>query len=589
MSDHSPLPFPADPARLIPYLTDEELARLKFLTAERERFDKMTVEEQRIENLRVSFGRTPAAFFREAWKVLEPGKELEWSWHYDLIGEYLQAVFLGQIRRLIINVPYRLGKSTQATVCFPAWCWIKKPTLRFLSASYSGDLASDHSAKRRLLIESGWYQSLWPVVFSRDTNRRDQYKNTSSGEMIATSPSATATGRGGDILIMDDALSAEEAKSDTVRKARHEWFTSTFRGRLDDPARGAIILIEQRTHADDMTGWLLENEPGQWEHIAIPTECERQKEYSYPITGRIHVREVGDVLQPGRHTPEVIRTRKIHARAWSAQDQQNPTPDAGNLFQRDWWKYRKVRRDRYDIIITSWDFAVEGNSDSDNNAGCCLGRAGADIDVIDVFAERLPFPQQQQALVNFHNKHPYALRHLVEKKANGPAIIASLQSKVSGLIAVEPQGSKMQRADAATPECESGNVYLIEGDWNQDWVEELAAFPNGARDDRVDCFSQGINWLRAHNYSYGLLAYSAQETAAIAASREEYMQTAKMVKPDRGVQSVNCINERCKSASVVRIGNSYHCNSCGAQWPAVKTLDPDAKLMSRANLAAMRR
>jgi predicted phage terminase large subunit-like protein len=217
----------------------------------------------------------------------------------------------------------------------------------------------------------------------------------------------------------------------------------------------------------------------------------------------------------------------------------------------------------------------------------CLGRAGADIDVIDVFAERLPFPQQQQALVSFARTHPYAMRHLIEKKANGPAIIASLKSKLPGLIAVEPQGSKYQRADAATPECESKNVYLIEAPWNLAFVEHMAAFPNGANDDVADAFCQGVNWLRAHNYSYGLLAYSAQETAAVAARTEEVLQSAKIVKPDRGVQSVVCISENCKSTNVVRIGNSYHCNSCQATWPAVKTLEPDAKLFSRANLAAL--
>jgi hypothetical protein len=350
-----------DPAKLVPYLADEELQRLKFLISEKQRFDSMTAEEQRLENLRVSFGRSPGAFFREAWKVLEPGKDLEWSWHYDMQSEYLQAVFLGQIRRLILNQPYRTAKSSFCTVCFPAWCWTKKKSLAFLTASYSSDLSADHSVKRRRLMESRWYRALWPLEFTRDTNRQDQYRNTGEGEMIATSVGASATGRGGDILILDDAMNAEEARSKAAQDRLHQWFPSVFRSRLNDPARSAIIVIEQRTSENDMTGWLLANEPGQWTHVVVPTECERRTEYSYPVSGHIHVREPGDVLQPGRHTPEVIRTRKIHARTWSTQDQQEPTPDSGNLFLREWWQYRGTKRAKYDQIITSWDFAVEGN------------------------------------------------------------------------------------------------------------------------------------------------------------------------------------------------------------------------------------
>lgn len=574
-------------ADLIPYLTDEELRSLEFLTAERQRFDGMTTEEQRLESIRNEAGKTPAAFFRSSWGVLEPGKSLEWSWHYDMIGEHLEAVYLGQLRRVIINVPPRTAKSTFCTISFPAWCWTRNKALSFLTASYSSDLSSDHSVKRRRLMESAWYQSLWPVHFTRDTNRQDQYRNTGEGEMIATSVGASATGRGGDILILDDAMNAEEARSKAAQTKLHSWFPNVFRSRLNDPATGAIIVIEQRTNESDMTGWLLRNEPGQWTHIVVPTEAEERKEFPFPISKKIHTREIGDVLQPKRHTPEVIRTRKIHTRTWATQDQQRPAPDSGIVFMRKWWQYRKGLRARYDQIVTSWDFAVEGNADSDFNAGVCLGKAGADIDVIDVFAERLPFPQQQQALVNFRNKHPYATRHLVEKKANGSAIIASLRSKVGGLIAVEPQGSKLQRADASTPECEAGNVFLIEAEWNHDFVEHMVVFPNGLNDDIVDAFSQGINWLRGHNYQYGLLAVAAEDAAAAAAGRETYLQNAKMIKPDTGLQAIDC--EKCGSKSVVRIGNSYRCNGCSHTWAAIKTPSYDHKIVGRGGIAPVRK
>jgi len=582
------MPTPGNVAELMPFLTDAELKQLQFLTEERERFAKMTVEEERFETTRAEAGRNPASFFRASWAVLEPGKHLEWSWHYDLIGEYLQAAFLRQIRRLIINVPPRTAKSSEATVCFPAWAWTKQPGMRFLTASHSSGLSGDHSAARRRLIESAWYQSLWPLEFTRDTNRRDQYRNTHQGEMIATSVgSSEALGKGGDILIVDDAMNPAEARSAAKLKELHDWFPNVFRQRLNDPATGVIIVIEQRTGENDLTGWLKSNEPDQWQDVVVPMEAPARKEYLFPISGKIHTREVGDVVQPNRHTAEVIASRKIHSRTWATQDQQQPAPDSGIVFLREWWKYRGVPRDKYDQIVTSWDFAVEGNADSDFNAGICLGKCGADIDVIDVFAERLPFPQQQQAVANFARKHPYASRHLIEKKANGPAIIASLKSKIPGLIAVEPQGDKLQRADAATPECEAGNVYLIEGAWNHDFVEHMAIFPNGSNDDIEDAFSQAVNWLRGHNYSYGLLAYHQQQTMAQVAKTEAVLQSSKIIKPDTGVQTLSC--PKCDSPSVVRIGGQYRCNGCTATWPAVAGPEFDPKILSRNGLASQMR
>jgi predicted phage terminase large subunit-like protein len=564
-------------AELMPYFTDAELKELEFLAAEKQRFADMTADEECIEARRAEAGKNPAAFFRASWNVLEPGKDLEWSWHYDLIGEYLQAAFLRQIRRLIINVPPRTAKSSEATICFPAWVWTRQPGMRFLTASHSSGLSGDHSAARRRLIESRWYQNLWPLEFTRDTNRRDQYRNTAQGEMIATSVgSSEALGKGGDILIVDDAMNPAEARSAAKIKELHEWFPNVFRQRLNDPATGVIIVIEQRTGENDLTGWLKTNEPGQWQDVVVPLEAPARKEYSFPISGKVHARETGDVLQPRRHTPEVIANRKIHTRTWATQDQQQPAPDSGIVFLREWWKYRGTPRAKYDQIITTWDFAVEGNADSDYNAAFCLGKCGADIDVLDAFKARLPFPQQQQAVVNFAISHPLASRHLVEKKANGPAIIA-----------VEPQGSKLQRADASTPECEAGNVYLIEAPWNHEFVEHMAMFPNGANDDWVDAFAQGVNWLRGHNYSYGLLTYAAQQAAGEQQKVQEYMESAKMTKPDTGVQTVTCIN--CKSTAVVRIGNNYRCNSCSASWPAVKTAEFDPKIFTRGPVTNMRK
>jgi predicted phage terminase large subunit-like protein len=544
---------------------DEKIIEATFLIEQIQRFSVMSKEEEERHAYRARLEASPAEFFREAWKVLEPGKPLNWDWHYDCIGEHLHAAFLGQIRRLAINIPPRMGKSSYATIAWPAWGWTRDSTKRFLTSSYSADLSRDHSIKRRRLIQSPWYQSIWPMEMSRDTDRQDQYSNLSTGEMIATSVGATATGRGGSILILDDALSADEAKSKVKRVTMHGWFVDTFSKRLDDPAKGVIVAIEQRTHQEDFTGWAMANEPEQWTLLKIPLVAERPQQYSFPMSGQVITREAGDVLQPDRFPPSVIAQRRIHTRNFATQDQQEPAPDSGIVFMREWWKYRSAPRARYDRVITSWDFAVEGKSTSDYNVGVCLGQVGAEIDIIDVFRAKIPFPQQQRALQAFAQKHPEASKHLVEKKANGPAIVASLATVVSGLVAIEPQGSKEMRADAASGTVEAGNVYLVEGAWNNDWVDEHTIFPNGINDDQCDAAAQGINYLRGKNYAYGLLAAEEEAVAEIQRQKEAYMQRIQMGKPDTPKEAIHC--PACAKVTVTMIGGSYHCNSCNHTWP----------------------
>ena len=503
-------------------LNPQEQAELVQRLEARQQYQAASIEERERLIRKAQLESSFAQFFREAWPLLEPGKALDWSWHYELIAEYLEIVYRREIRRLIINVPPRTAKSTEATICWPAWCWARNQALRFLTGSYSKDLSVEHSVKRRGLIDSNWFRQFWPITFAEDTNRRDQYRNASQGEMIATSVGATGTGRGGDILLLDDGLSADQAKSEAERKTAHGWFMDTFRTRLNDPAIGAIVVIEQRTHEEDLTGWLLKNEPGQWTHLRIPLEAEEREVWKFPISGRVIERQLGDVLQPSRFTPEVMASRKIHARTYATQDQQRPAPDGGVIFRREWWKYYKTPPAKFDRVITSWDFAVEGKADSDFNVGICLGQVGADIYLLDMVRARIPFPEQKRALKSFSVKHPEARRHYVEKKANGPAVMASLAKEVSGLIAVDPQGSKEQRAEAASGDVEAGNVWLPEdAPWILDFVEECTIFPNGANDDQVDAVSQGINELRkARNAWLDMYGQQNAEREAQRASEE---------------------------------------------------------------------
>jgi hypothetical protein len=200
-----------------------------------------------------------AGFVKWAWPLLYPGRTLVWSWHYDYICEHLVLVKQRRLRRLIINVPPRTLKSTLITIIFPVWTWLTEPEHNFLMASYTLDLSSEHSLSRRSLLQSQWFQRFWGDRFqlSGDCNRVDQFRNNRGGQMIATSVGGTVMGRGCDTAIVDDPVSPAQALSDAERTRANNWINSTLRTRLNDPATGAIILVMQRLHQLDPTGFLL--------------------------------------------------------------------------------------------------------------------------------------------------------------------------------------------------------------------------------------------------------------------------------------------------------------------------------------------
>ncbi len=233
-------------------------------------------------------------FFLHAWKVLEPGTELVDSWHYELVAQYLELITKGEFRKrypdklgIIINVPPRTGKSTLVSVCWPVWSWIERPAMRFLCASYSDQLASEHSMARRNLVTSRWYQQRWGDRFmlSADRNRINDFGNNVLGYMIGTSVGGTATGLGGDVCVGDDLLSQDDAFSETAKGATNRWLDSTWSTKLNDPAHGAFVHISQRLAEDDPSGWLLTQAPERWIHLKIPLVCVEDTE-EYVVPGR---------------------------------------------------------------------------------------------------------------------------------------------------------------------------------------------------------------------------------------------------------------------------------------------------------------
>jgi predicted phage terminase large subunit-like protein len=443
-------------------------------------------------------------FIRQAWHVVEPATPYVHGWHLDAISDHLKAISVGHIRNLIINIPPRYMKSLSVCVFWPCWEWTDRPSLRWLFSSYSDRLAIRDSLKCRRLIDSPWYQERWGDVFhlAGDQNEKSRFENNKTGYRLATGVGGAATGEGGDRLIVDDPIKAKDADSDAIRATANTWWDETMSTRGNDPKTVAKVIIMQRLHDDDLTGHVLHKmrDGGEhYEHLCLPAEYE-PRVFVSGIGWSDPRAEDGTLLWPERFNAENIQALKKSLGSYGAsgQLQQRPTPRGGGMIKRAWWKFYKVAPTAFDRIVDSWDMTFKDSKSSDFVSGQKWGKIGADAYLLARIHDRMDFPTAQQAVKNLAAIPPHAPAKLIEDKANGTAIIASLQRIIPGLIPVEPEGSKQARASAVSPFIEAGNCYLPDpsiAPWIEEFIAECASFPLGAHDDDVDAMSQALSRL----------------------------------------------------------------------------------------------
>jgi len=411
--------------------------------------------------------------------------------HLDLLCSKLEAVERGELHRLMVFMPPRHGKSEVVSKKFPAWFLGRNPNKEVIISSYSSELAYDFSRIARNTLRQ-WGPTLWNVDSSRDSGAVGRWGiEGTRGGMMASGVGGPITGRGAHVAIIDDPVKNwDEARSDTIRSKIFEWYQSTLRTRL--APGGAIVLVMTRWHEDDLAGRLLQmslsGEGEQWEVISLPAEAEENDALG---------RKAGDVLWPERFSLKEYRSMKkaVGSQVWGALYQQHPSPSEGGMLKRGWWKFYKALPNDIEEQIQSWDLTFKEAKNNDYVVGQVWGRRGADRYLIDQVRARMNFPDALNAVRSLTAKHPKTFTKLVEDKANGPALISTLKREISGLIPVEPLGSKEARVSAVSPQIEAGNVYLPDpsiAPWVHDFIEECAAFPTGAHDDQVDGMSQAL-------------------------------------------------------------------------------------------------
>ena len=440
-------------------------------------------------------------FLQKAFSTVGPGDEFRENWHLEAIAYQLGRVSSHDTHRLIITVPPRSLKSITISVAWVAWMLGHDPTLRFVCASYSAELALKHARDCRLIMQADWYRRAFPgTLLSRERNAEHDFETTARGGRFSTSVGGTLTGRGGDIIIVDDPIKPDDAASETARKTAIEWYGRTLASRLNDKSSGAIILVMQRLHENDLAGHLLE--AGGWEHSNLPAIALEDEEIAIG-GGLVFPRRVGDLLHAAREPRDVLDGLKaaMGSAAFSAQYQQAPTPAEGAMIQRVWLSKRYKRcpeKQPGDRIAQSWDCASKEGLQNDFSVCITALVRKRQVYLLDVFRERLDFPKLQKRAIGLARLHGADVI-LIEDTASGTPLIQHLRSSqpegVPLPIARHPDGDKVTRMFGQTNRIEAGELILPEeAPWLADFEREILGFPNARHDDQVDALSQLLNW-----------------------------------------------------------------------------------------------
>lgn len=282
------------------------------------------------------------AFLRKAYPWISGGETMLWNWHLDAMACQLDRVMRGDNRRLLVTLPPRNGKSKTISVIWVAFMLGQDPRLNFVCVSYSNDLSAKMARDSLSIMMAPWYRELFPrTIISEKRSASGDFETTAGGGRLATSVTGTLTGRGGDIIILDDVIKPDEAQSDTTRDNVNNWYESTLASRLNDKASGAIITVMQRLHQYDLAGKLIDS--GGWHHLSLPAIAIVDE--TIPLTrGRCHRRRAGDILHPAREPLAVLDElkRSMGSIAFAAQYQQDPVPAIGNMIKAEWLKHGSV-------------------------------------------------------------------------------------------------------------------------------------------------------------------------------------------------------------------------------------------------------
>lgn len=497
-----------------------------------------SISKMRLQRETVRLKGSLLSFVQGGWSIVEPERPFSYNWHIGELCQVLEDVTytheiatalygrataeklvgraIQEIQRVIINVPPGTMKSLLVSVFWPCWMWARNPKLRILTATYSDKRALDANLKARNIIQSPWFQTYFPIKLTDDSNTKGRFDTAEGGWRIATSVGGEGTGLHPDFIIIDDASTALDAQSDTERKAVSDWFSNTVstRGVSRDVA---IVVIGQRLHEDDLSGFLL-NGPGKDSWVAVvwpmrfePTRPPNDKDKGWIADPRDHRKVMGELLWPELYPEHKVKQLEIDlAEDAPGQLQQNPSPKGGRLFKVEHLQFFEqppalLRR------VRGWDTGgTEGGGDP--TAGVLIGEeivekvengkrsmiASGRFYVLDVTKAQLG-PEGVDKLIVSTAKidgTDVAIREQREGGSSGKAVTGARAKSLKGYDYEEVLigANKVQFSKPFRAQVNAGNVYLPKGAaWVRDFVRELQDFPTGRHDDQVDAAATSFN------------------------------------------------------------------------------------------------
>lgn len=454
------------------------------------------------------------AFFEKAWEVMEPKNPYVPNWHVEYLCKILEEEVhrigkkLPKDKDLIINIPPRSAKSYICTVMLNAWAWIHYPWLRFISSSYEKSLSMMLGLYTRRLILTEWYQKNWGNKFKlkKDQNARSHFENDKGGRRLATSVDSNITGKGADIIIVDDLMNPKKSDSQLHIASVHYHYDKVLNSRLDDQKVGLRVIVEQRLRENDLTGHVLSKSKEAYEHICLPAI--KSDNISPPELAKNYV---DDLFFPERFSRAVLEKLKMSmtAKEFIGQYGQRPASKEGEIFKRKNFKFwtQSTLPTKFDIMIQSWDMTFKKTDSGSYVVGQVWGKKDANCYLVYQVRKRMGYTDSLKEFFRVTDEFPQARKKLIEGKANGDAIAEFSSKKIEGIELVNPSENKLSRANAVTYLFDAGNIFIPDQtifSWVEDYIEELVIFDRGVNDDQVDATSQALYHLyvkdRTSNY-----------------------------------------------------------------------------------------
>ena len=459
------------------------------------------------------FRQSFSTFVQKCFYELNPSEKFINGMYIDLLCNQIQSMIEGENQKLIINLPPRYLKSVICSIALPAFILGHNPSAKIMCISYGEDLASKLATDCRTIMETDWYKELFFQTRIRGDRRSSMdFETTKHGGRFAVTISGGVTGRGADWIIIDDPLKPVEAFSDIQREKVNELYGNTVNSRLNDKNTGRILVVMQRLHAHDLSGFLFDNDP-DFKSIVLPLIAVKDEEWQIKnhITGKIVIykRKKGELLHPEREGEKVVNSYRnsMSPFVFSAQYQQNPMPIGSGMIKQEWiTTYQELPK--LSKIILSWDTASK-TTETNAYSACVVIGVGKDQKyyLLEVFRGRLDFPSLTRKVKELSDKYEGKMSGkiitLVENASSGISLCQTLKGKITNLIPVSCKSSKEQRFDIVALKTEQGEL-LFPGQyepWFKSFEDEFLTFPRSLFKDQCDALSQAIGYFEEHKHS----------------------------------------------------------------------------------------